>query len=104
LYLQLFQGLHTTGDPEAAAKWTKRSLKLTQGLFRGLNFVVFADLHKPDLLDAVYLGIFSHLMTWLMAFLKKHKRKDIFNALWQTLPTYSGFALRNKKYSRVSQW
>jgi hypothetical protein len=36
--------------------------------------------------------------------LKKYKRKDTFNALWQSLPPYLESTVPNEEFSRVSQW
>ena len=42
-------------------------------VFTGLDRVSPADLHKPDLLHNIYLGLFKHMMEWVEGFLKKHK-------------------------------
>jgi Plavaka transposase len=47
-------------------------IKIGQNVFHGLPRVSAPDLHKPDLLHTVYLGLFKHLMDWIQGFLKKH--------------------------------
>jgi len=37
------------------------------------------DLHKPDLLHNIYLGLFKHVMEWVEGFLKRHKRQQAFD-------------------------
>jgi len=31
------------------------------------------DLHKPDVLHTIYLGLFKYMMEWVEGFLKKDK-------------------------------
>ena len=45
---------------------------LAKTFFRELHWVLVPDLHTPDLLPMVYLGLFKHMMDWIQAFLKKH--------------------------------
>ena len=52
---------------------TPESLGITlgqNGLYR-LNWVSPSDLHKPDMLHTVYLGLFKHMMDWIQGFLKR---------------------------------
>ena len=42
--------------------------------FTELYLVNPADLHKPDLLHNIYLGLFTHMMQWVEGFPKKHER------------------------------
>jgi hypothetical protein len=81
LYLQLFQHFQRTGDSKAADKLTKWGVKLRREVFWSLNHVFSSDIHKPDLFQVVYHSEFRHLMTWLMAFRKKHTRKNTFDKL-----------------------
>ena len=48
-------------------------VKMGNNIFTGLDRVSPADLHKPDLLHNIYLGLFKHMMEWVEGFLKKHK-------------------------------
>ena len=43
-------------------------------------------------------------MSWIMGFLKKHGRKERFDAIWKSLSPYLGFTAPNKAYSQVIQW
>jgi len=58
---------HTDITPESLG------VRLVQNDFYGLNWVSPSDLHKPDMLHTVYLGLFKHLMHWIQGFLKKHR-------------------------------
>jgi len=46
-------------------------IRLAQNVFYGFNRVSPSDLHKPDMLYTVYLGLFKHMMDWIQGFLKK---------------------------------
>jgi len=47
-------------------------IDLEKNLFHGLYPVSAPGLHKPDLLDTVYLGLFKHWLDWISGFFKKH--------------------------------
>ena len=49
-------------------------IKIGRNDFYGMQRVSAPDLHKPDLLHTIYLGLFKHKMDWVQAFLKKHTR------------------------------
>jgi hypothetical protein len=66
-------------------------VKIGRNVFYGLQRVSAPDLHKPDLLHTVYLGLFKHMMDWVQAFLKKHARLQAFDDAWKALPPYPGF-------------
>jgi len=52
----------------------------------------------------VYLGIFeTHLMQWIIRFLKKYKGLQIF-AIWKSLAVYPGYSASNKEKNQISQW
>ena len=34
------------------------------------------ELFAPDTLHCIWIGVFNHLMNWIMGFLKKHERSD----------------------------
>ena len=79
-------------------------MKIDRNVFSGLYRVNLADLHKPDLLHNIYLGLFKHMMKWIEGFLKKHKRQQAFDDIWKTLPPYPGFNVLKKAYRQVTQW
>ena len=54
-------------------------MKIGSNVFTELDRVNPADLHKPDLLHNLYLGLFKHMMEWVEGFLKKHKRQQVFD-------------------------
>jgi hypothetical protein len=79
-------------------------IKMGRNVFHGLQGVTAQELHKPDLLHTVYLGLFKHMMDWIQGFLKKHKRQQAFDDAWKALPSYPGFFVPKKAYREVTQW
>ena len=79
-------------------------INFEKNLFHGLHWVSAPGLHKPDLLQTVYLGLFKHLMDCMSGFLKKHARLQAFDDPWKALPPYPGFVVRKKAYRQVRQW
>ena len=75
-----------------------------QNVFQGLVRVSTPDLHKPDMLHTIYLGLFKHMMDWIQGFLKKHARQQAFDDAWKALPSYPGFFVPKKAYREVTQW
>ena len=61
-------------------------------------------LHKPDLLHGIYKGVFESTMQWLMKFLQKYKRVEIFDEVWCSLPSYPGFSPFHRSYTQITQW
>ena len=92
-------------NQQAGKELTDRGFKLLPSVFWGLPNIQQSDLPKPDILHVVYLGIFeTHLMKWIIGFLKKFKRLQSFDAIWKSLAVYPGYSAPNKEYSRISQW
>jgi len=81
-----------------------RGIDLEKNVFHGLHRVSAPDLHKPDLLHTVYLGLFKHLMDWISGSLKKHARLQAFDDTWKALPPYPWFFVPKKAYGEVTQW
>ena len=79
-------------------------IKIERNVFIGLSRVNVGELHKPDLLHNIYLGLFKHLMLWVEAFLKKHRREQAFDDVWKSLPPYPGFFVPKKAYREITQW
>ena len=71
--------------------------------FHGLGVSV-PDLHRPDMLNTVYLGLFKHVVDWVQGSLKKHERLQAFDHVWKALPPYRGFLVPKKAYLEVAQW
>ena len=90
----------------AHARYTNEThgIKKGQSIFQGLVTVSTPDLHKPDMLHTIYLGLFKHMMDWIQAFLKKHVRQQAFDDAWKHLPPYPGFFVPKKAYRGVTQW
>jgi hypothetical protein len=92
-------------DQQARQQLRDCGFKLLPSVFWRLPNVQQYDLPKPDILHVVYLGIFeTHLMKWVIGFLKKYKRLQSFDAIWKSLAAYPGYFPPNKEYSRISQW
>jgi len=72
-------------------------------VFTGFDRVCPADLHKPDLLHNIYLGLFKHMMEWVEGFLKKHKGQQAFSDDWKETPPYPGFSVPKKTYREITQ-
>lgn len=85
-------------------KFRGLGINLGQNVFHGLHRVSAPDLHTPDMLHTVYLGLFKHMMDWIQAFLKKHGRLQAFDDVWKALPPYPGFLVPKKAYREVAQW
>jgi len=79
-------------------------MKIGRNVFTGLHRVNTSDLHKPDLLPNIYLGLFKHMMQWVEGFLKKHKRQQAFDDAWKEIPPCPGFNVAKKAYREVTQW
>ena len=62
------------------------------------------ELFAPDTLHCIWIGVFSHLMGWVMGFLKKHKRSDLFNHAWLACTEYPNFRKPVKVFSAVKKW
>ncbi|RPB06560.1 hypothetical protein P167DRAFT_610012 [Morchella conica CCBAS932] len=101
LHLRFNEG--ETGEEE---ELKAGGIKQTRGILWNITYVDPVQIPKPDILlvHVQYLGLFNHMMDWLMAFLKKHKRKEEFDTIWARIPSYMGFNVMNKPYSQVSQW
>ena len=61
----------------ARARYTNAThgIKRWQNVFQALARVSRPDLHKPDMLHTIYLGLLKHMMDWIQGFLKKHARE-----------------------------
>jgi hypothetical protein len=62
------------------------------------------DLHRPDILHNIYLGMYQHVMSWIDGFLEEHDRMENFEAIWRAIPAYPEFRHPKRGYSQVSQW
>ena len=62
------------------------------------------ELFAPNTLHCIWIGVFSHLMRWVMGFLKKNKRLDLFHQAWLACTEYPNFRKPNKIFSAVKKW
>jgi len=78
-------------------------VKIGNNVFIGLDQVSPADIHKPDLLHNLYLGLFKHMMEWVEEFLKTYTRQQAFDDAWKESPPYPGFSVPKKAYRAITQ-
>ncbi|KAH8147002.1 uncharacterized protein LAJ45_08801 [Morchella importuna] len=81
-----------------------KSLKTLYNAFWALRRTSAYDLHKPDILHNIYLGLLKHMMEWVQGFLKKHNRIEEFDRAWSSIGPYPGLAVPNKAYRATTQW
>ncbi|KAF8542359.1 hypothetical protein BDD12DRAFT_729202 [Trichophaea hybrida] len=73
-------------------------------IFWDLPHVEAYDLHRPDILHNIYIGMFDHLMTWIEGFLQRHGKATVFDQIWSNIPPYPDFYHPGKAYRQVTQW
>ena len=93
-----------TQDTHIADYFHQIGMKIDRNGFSRLYRVNPADLHKPDLLHNIYLGLFKHMMKWIEWFLKKHKLQQAFDDIRKALPPYPSFNVPKTAYREVTQW
>ena len=79
------------------------NLGISQNIFHRLKHVSVSDLYEPDILHAIYLKLFKHMIGWIKAFLKEHRRLHAFDEVWKPLLPYSGFLVPKIAYHEVTQ-
>jgi len=79
-------------------------VKIGNNVFAGLDRANPAHLHKADLLNNLYLGLFKDMMEWVEGFLKKHKRQQALNDLWKEIVPHPGLSVPKMTYREVTQW
>jgi hypothetical protein len=99
----LYKILSDTNTPAAKARLTRHGVHQGSNVLWHLDCVV-SDLPKPDLLHTIQLGMLKHLLGWLQDFLKQHKRLEVFNNIWLSVPPYLDMAQPQKAYGEVSSW
>jgi len=96
---------HELAEAAGIAEYFQRlGVKIGNNVFTGLDRASPADLHKPDLLHNIYLGLFKHMMEWVEGFLKKHKRQQAFDDARKEISPYHGFSVQKKAYREIPQW
>jgi hypothetical protein len=89
---------------EAADYLDSLGVRLTEEVFWSQKSTRLATAGAPEILHTVYPGVLQHMMSWIVSFLKEHKRMDRFDAIWMGVPAYPDFLKFNKTYAVVSQW
>jgi len=98
--------VHSETHDAAHARYTNETHCINRGqnVFQGRVRVSTPNLHKPDMLYPIYLGLFKHMMDWIQRFLKRHARQLAFDDACKALPPYPGFFVPKKAYREVTQW
>ena len=68
------------------------------------DFTVISEIWKPDILHVIIIGMLKHLLEWVHHLLKYHKRLQLFNEVWLSVPTYLTMTRPNKAYEDITQW
>ena len=84
--------------------YERLGIKTWPNIFQGLERVWAPDLHMPDLLHTLYLGLFKHMIDWIEGFLKKHLRQQALDDAWKALQLYPEFYPPKKAYREITQW
>ena len=63
-----------------------------------------SDLHRPDLLHTMQIGMLDHRHKWIFHFMKTHEQLNKYNAIWLFVPANHHLTPKNKSYEEVSQW
>ena len=62
------------------------------------------DLHRPDILHNIHIGMLHHLMKWVQDLLEEHDRLNNFDTAWISSTSYPNFVRPTKAYRYVTQW
>ena len=62
------------------------------------------DIFAPDVLHCIWTVVCLHLMGWIMWFLKKNERLDLFHQAWLACTEYPNFMKPNKVFSALRKW
>jgi hypothetical protein len=65
---------------------------------------VVGDLPKPDLLHCIQLGIFGHLLDWVVNFQQESQRLELFDRRWVSIPLFQDMLRPKKSFQEVSLW
>ena len=96
---------HEPAEASGMAEYFQRlGVKIGNNVFIGLDQVSPADLHKPNLLHNIYLGLFKDMMEWVEEFLKKYKQQQAFDDAWKEIPPYPRYSIPKKAYGDIIQW
>jgi len=98
-----YRALSIANTATANARLTSFDVHQGSNVFWDLDCVT-SDLLKPDLLHTMQLGMLKHLLGWLLVFLKQHKRFEVFNNIWLSVPTYLDMVQPRRMYEEVSSW
>lgn len=64
----------------------EKSANPNLNVFWGMPHCDAYQIHRPDLLHNIYLGMYDHIINWVNAFVERHKRKEEFDDAWVNVP------------------
>ena len=99
----LYRQLWEQDTSQSIADLKSRNVNPSFNILWGLESVT-SLLPKPDLLHTMQIGMLKHLLGWLQEFLKKHKRLELFNDIWLSVPAYLDMSKTRCAYEEVSRW
>ena len=99
----LYRQLWEQDTPQSIADLKSRNVNPGFNILWGLESVT-SLLPKPDLLHTMQIGMLKHLLGWLQEFLKQHKRLELFNDIWLSVPAYLDMSKPRCAYEEVSRW
>jgi hypothetical protein len=54
-----------------------------------------SDIHTPDPLCSMQIGMLDHLQKWIFHFMKMHEWLDRYNVIWLPVPRYNNLTAEN---------
>jgi len=99
LYRMLSDANPDTANPELSSCHVHRGFNV----FRHIPCNV-SNLHKPDLLHKMLIGMVDNLEKWIFHFVKTLEWLDKYNAIWLSVADYHDLTPKIKSYEEVSQW
>src|SRR5205807_3446079 len=85
IYQQKIAQYNRNHDVSAIDNLATIGLKCLYNGLWALPRINTSDIHKPDLLHNIYLGLLKNLLEWITAFLQQHHRLDVFNEIWHSM-------------------
>ena len=89
---------------ELEAWFTANNARLQPNVLTGFPYSNAVDVHVPDMLHTVYLGLLKHVSGWVDDFLAFHNRQGIFDDVFAGIGPHRDFRHMNKPFRAISQW
>ena len=87
-----------------AENFQQVGVTIGNNLFARLDLLNPADLHKPDLVHNIYLGLFKDMLEWVEGFPKKDKRRQVFDDAGKQIRSHPGLSVPKKADRDVTEW